>query len=133
MSHSIAEMRVQNPMWYFERNYAGVSALLQQHGLLYCNRAELAEGNHRIDIEVVERTRYTLLLAIKHRFITGTAYLTDLVFKVRVYLDVALAEVVDYQGHRHLQSIDKRQANLLLHDWLATWVRYGRVTAITLG
>lgn len=130
-------------MWYFERNYVGIRALLQRHALLDTDRACITHGDTLIFLDVAERSRYTLLLHIEHRFHAGSQFLTNLVFKVRVYLDAALAEVIAYQGQHNLKPRypypnddmlhpdEKRQANLLLHDWLSTWNRAGQFALST--
>lgn len=135
MTHSIAELRSTSPMWYFEYNYRLLMAVFDHHQLHEQSYAEYSQGQHWTALTVIERTRYTLLLTIKHSFQQGGMFLPDLVFKVRVYLDAALAEVVAYQGqHQLLASYlypndrmfhpdEKRQTNLLLHDWLSTWSR----------
>ncbi len=135
MTHSIAVLRATNPMWYFECNYRLLMDLLNHHQLRDKSNAEFTQGYHWTELAVVERTRYTLLLTIKHSFQQGGRFLPDLVFKVRVYLDAALAEVIAYQGQHHLLASypypneqmflpdEKRQVNLLLHDWLSTWSR----------
>jgi len=135
VTHSIAELRSTNPMWYFEGNYRVLMDLLNYHQLHAQSYAEQIQGNHWIEFVVVERTRYTLQLKIKHNFHAAGKFLPDLVFNVRVYLDAALAEVIAYQGQQQLLASypypneqmfhpdEKRQANLLLHDWLSTWSR----------
>ena len=145
MPHSIAETRIVNPMWYFERNFEGIRYLLKRHDLHVTDRACITRGDTFIYIDVAERSRYTMLLHIEHRFHLGSAFLTNLVFKVRVYLDAALAEVIAYQGHHNLKPRypypneemlhpdEKRQANLLLHEWLSTWTRAGRQYALSTG
>lgn len=142
MAHSIAEMRIQNPMWYFERNYAGMMELIRELGLLQTDSAQFDQHNSRVNVAVKERTRYTLLLDIEQLFSRNSVFIKDLMLKVRVYRDVALAEVVAYQGHHQLQPRydypnelmlhpdEKRQANLLLHDWISGWNRYRQLAAI---
>lgn len=142
MAQSIAELRLQNPMWYFERNYAGIMELIRDNGLLNTDTARFDQSSGRVNIAVMERTRYTLLLDIEQLFARNSVFIKDLMLKVRVYRDVALAEVVAYQGHHHLQARyrypnelmlhpdEKRQANLLLHDWLSGWTRYRQLAAI---
>ena len=62
-------------------------------------------------------------------------HLPDIIFDVRVYDDARLAEVISYQGRGRIQfkynypndkmyvPDEKRQGNLLLHDWLSTCSR----------
>lgn len=127
-------------MWYFEQNFAGIMALMTEFDLGTASSVRIGRGNSQIGIQVLERSRYTLLLNIEHRFVSEQHYVSDLMLKVRVYLDAALAEVVAYQGIHHLQpryrypnalmlqTDEKRQVNLLLHDWLNHWKRFRLLT-----
>jgi uncharacterized protein YqiB (DUF1249 family) len=135
MSHSIAEHRARNPMWYFEQNYRLLTALLDTWGLPQGGGVELDHGSSRFRVKVLESTRYTMLLGLCHELSDVTSYVDDFSLKVRIYLDAKLAEVVCYQGVHRLQPRydypnaamyhpdEKRQANLILYDWLSSYAR----------
>lgn len=88
-----------------------------------------------VELHLVERTRYTLLLTIQHKLQKLDSMLDELRFEVRLYLDARVAEVTSYQGARRLQAKypypnkgmhhpdEKRQTNLVLYDWLSTCSR----------
>ncbi|MGD9386424.1 MAG: DUF1249 domain-containing protein [Thioalkalispiraceae bacterium] len=122
-------------MWYFERNYVALTAMLEQtqleqHGVL---NFELA--GCPVEISIVERTRYTTLIRIHQELVNQASFLSDIVFDVRIYDDAQLAEVISYQGKKRIKykyaypnnnmyvPDEKRQGNLLLHDWLLTCAR----------
>jgi len=119
-------------MWYFERNFKALMDILLHCGLVGEGVDRIALTDNLIEINLLERSRYTLLVAIRQKFCrSGNAkLLDDMQFKVRLYLDAKLAEVVSYQGHRELQPRypypnrnmyypdEKRQVNLVLYDWL---------------
>lgn len=131
MSHSIAEARHRDPMWYFERNYSALLHLLESAQVLDYGYAESELSDSLVKVSILEKTRYTFLIELQQCFSPGKRLLPDLEFHVRVYLDAKLAEVVSYQGSRHLKARyslpnnsmfhpdEKRQSNLLLYDWLS--------------
>lgn len=135
MSHTIAEYRTRNPMWYFEQNFRLLTALMESWGLPHSSSVELDHASSRFRVTVLESTPYTLLLGIRHELSDLTEYISDFSMKVRIYLDARLAEVVTYQGRRRLQPRyaypneemyhpdEKRQANLILYDWLLSYTK----------
>lgn len=131
MSHSIAEARSRNPMWYFERNYSVLLHLLENAQVLDYGYAEFELSDSQVNLSILEETRYTFLVKLQQRFQPDNRIIPDLEFKVRIYLDAKLAEVVSYQGAQYLKARyslpntsmfhpdEKRQSNLLLYDWLS--------------
>jgi uncharacterized protein YqiB (DUF1249 family) len=146
MTHSIVKARRYNPMWYFERNYAALVEMLCLSQVLENGRAEFELAGNRIEIALLERSRYTLLVAIQQTFSNGeqSHFLGDLEFKVRLYLDAKLAEVISYQGqqpheprypfpnNRMFQPDEKRQTNLVLYDWLSNCSRLNFLESVTI-
>ena len=120
-------------MWYFERNYSALNDMLCISQVLEQGRVEFELAGTRIELLLLERSRYTLLVGIRQSFTPSTddRLLANLHFKVRLYLDAKLAEVVSYQGQQPLRSRypfpnkrmfypdEKRQTNLVLYDWLS--------------
>lgn len=135
MSHSIAELRQHSPMWYFERNYVALMDMLKVLDLTAHQSVQFDLLGEPVTISLIEHTRYTLLVNIQHRLSCLAPVVADLEFDVRLYLDAQLAEVIGYQGVRHLQykypypnkgmryPDEKRQTNLMLFDWLCTCTR----------
>lgn len=138
MSHSIAEIRARNPMWIYEHNYVAMLELL--HRLECDGEEEIAFEieDCELNIRVMERCRYTILVAITQTFKKDSQLFPDLTMRVRVYHDARLVEVVAYQdlhrllpkytypNKRMLQRDEKRQANLLLYEWLTIYLREAR-------
>ena len=85
-----------------------------------------------MEIAILEQCPYTQTIQIKQVFKHGSPHLPGLSLKVRIYHDAQLAEVISYQGHSRIlpkysypnekmfHRDEKRQANYLLNDWLAT-------------
>lgn len=133
MTHSIARIKPKNPMWYFERNYNALMGLLAVSRVQEQGQVELELAGTRISLNILERSRYTLLLSIQQSFLPDDQMhlLGGLHFNVRLYLDAKLAEVVSYQGQqprkprypfpnkRMFYPDEKRQTNLILFDWLS--------------
>ena len=130
MSHTIKQDRSRSPMWYFERNYSALTAMLDETSLLDMGRVQFELGSYPVELELLEETRYTILLKISQKFSAADSLLADVIFTVRVYQDARLAEVISYQGRHRIQykypypnegmflPDEKRQCNLLLYDWL---------------
>ena len=124
-------------MWYFERNYSALIEMLCLSQALEHGRVEFELAGNRIEFVLLERSPYTLLVEIRQTFMRGeqSPLLGELQFKVRLYLDAKLAEVVSYQGqqprevrypvpNKHMFHPDeKRQTNLILYDWLSNCSR----------
>lgn len=133
-------------MWYFERNFRILIELVHQSQLLEQGRVEFDLSGTRIVLSLLENSRYTLLLGIQQVFLPGQQHtlLTDLEFKVRIYLDAKLAEVVSYQGQQPLEPRypfpnkrmfypdEKRQTNLVLYDWLSNCSRLNFMESIAI-
>jgi len=135
MSHSITESQYRNPMWYFEQNYCTLMHVLDELCVLEEGSTRFEFQNTLVCIRLLEQTRYTLLVELQQQFSQPVEVIPDLLFRVRVYLDARVAEVVSYQGKQHLKARyslpnlfmyhpdEKRQTNLLLYDWLTYCVR----------
>jgi uncharacterized protein YqiB (DUF1249 family) len=133
-------------MWYFERNYCALLEMLCLSQVLEQGRAEFELAGTRIKLNLLERSRYTLLVEIQQSFIPGEHQhlLDDLQFKVRLYLDAKLAEVVSYQGQQPLEPRypfpnkrmfypdEKRQTNLVLYDWLSNCSRLNFMESVAI-
>lgn len=131
-------------MWYFERNFCGLIEMLHLSQVLDQGMAEFELSGTRIVLTLLERSRYTLLVGIQQTFLSSDHQhlLGDLDFKVRLYLDAKLAEVVSYQGEQPRQPRyafpnkrmfypdEKRQTNLVLYDWLSNCSRLNFVESI---
>lgn len=130
MPHSIKQQRARSPMWYFEKNYHMLQTMLEETRLLDIGLVRFELGSSPVVIEVLEETRYTILLQVRQKFRPHGMLLPDAVFTVRIYLDARLAEVISYQGQRRIGykypypyddiylPDEKRQCNLFLYDWL---------------
>ena len=138
-------VNTRNPMWYFERNFSALMKMLAHVQMDKHSRARFYLAGAQVTLSLLEQTRYTLLLDI-HQYIPGqdNTLLPAMHFTVRIYVDAQLAEVVSYQGYQRLRARydypnphmlyrdEKRQANLLLHDWLSTCSRLNYRESITI-
>jgi len=133
-------------MWYFERNYNALIDMVDLCRVLEQGRVELELAGSRIELTILERSRYTLLVAIQQSFMPDEQQhlLGNLEFKVRLYLDAKLAEVISYQGQqpreprypfpnkRMFYPDEKRQTNLVLYDWLSHCSRLNFMESATI-
>ena len=120
-------------MWIYERNYALLTGIFSS--LIEQSSNELATffipGRGETQVQVAERCRYTLTLLLTEAY--SAKAVPEISMQVRLYHDAGLAEVISYQGftdllpkHKDLgkgnpqNHQEKRQANLLLHDWLVS-------------
>lgn len=134
MSHTIAQHRWRQPMWFYEKNYHFLCHLLPELRLAPSAKFQIRYGRHQMQVQIADAGPYTQLLKLSQDFNRHSSLLHDLHMTVRVYHDAMLAEVVGYQGIKRLlaryeladsgigQSDDKRQANLLLYDWLNMFI-----------
>ena len=96
-----------------------------------------------LSIEVIERTPYTSLVAIRQHGVTALApWIPASSLKVRLYHDARLAEVVNFAGARSprpryhypneemLQPDEKAQWNRFLSEWLELAIQRGLAPAI---
>lgn len=130
MSHSIAETRSRTPMWVYEKNFRMlrkvVSLCLEKE-----NKKHLVHyDTGHFEFSVVEECKYTHELDIKQILDISDFLGKGVAFRVRIYMDAEVAEVVSYLGESRLlpryeypninmwQPDEKKQANLLLHDCL---------------
>ncbi len=118
-------------MWVYEKNFVLLYSLFPDMDIT--DRFEFTPEQSDIcfTIQVLERCRYTCMLEIRQKLNLPEHYVQDLVMKIRIYADARLVEVTGYEGIGRLQphysypnqkmmlKDEKRQANILLHDWLS--------------
>jgi uncharacterized protein YqiB (DUF1249 family) len=133
-------------MWYFERNYTALEEMLGISQVLDQGSAEFDLAGSRIELKLLETSRYTLLVAIRQSFVQSEHQhiLGDVQFTVRLYLDAKLAEVISYQGQQPREPRypfpnkqmfhpdEKRQTNLVLYDWLSNCSRLNFIESVTI-
>ncbi|MCW9024474.1 MAG: DUF1249 domain-containing protein [Gammaproteobacteria bacterium] len=134
MSHSIAEHRQRSPMWMYEKNFVLLNNLcptLDSSDFYECLQFE-NNTEHRLSVRVTERCRYTMMLELTQNLVLSKKYSQLLKMQVRLYFDAGLAEVTNYQGFecvlakyriskKGMEKEEKRQVNILLHDWLSAF------------
>jgi uncharacterized protein YqiB (DUF1249 family) len=121
-------------MWFYEKNYRFLIKLLPDLVTMPVGEFQLHHAGHTMQIKVLESCPYTQMLELSQHFVSHAPLINDLRMKVRVYHDARLAEVTGYQGlgrllvkysipnAQMLHPDEKRQANLLLHDWLTMFI-----------
>ncbi|MFT5935604.1 MAG: hypothetical protein ACI85S_000658, partial [Pseudohongiellaceae bacterium] len=112
-----------------EKILEGISVEFAIADLEFSNEAGEKSEKVVVQIRILEAFKYTTTLEItqKPQF---KAWMTNPSMLVRAYHDANTAEVVSYQGHRHLQSRypqpnpkmycadEKMQVNAFLGEWL---------------
>lgn len=137
MSHTISKSSPRSPMWVFEENFRLLQRLLpelEQGADRFVLNAAKGEA---LELLILERCRYTTMVALSQPFAIDGEWLPDLSMQLRVYHDARVVEVAAYQGchriparyqvesqGRHHKD-DKRQINFLLHDLLLYCLRLG--------
>ncbi|MBI2779765.1 MAG: DUF1249 domain-containing protein [Gammaproteobacteria bacterium] len=120
----------------YEANFERLMWLIP--GIQNMEGLALSEGRDLMDLqlEVVERCRYTLTIALTHYFRSDGVLVSDPYMKIRIYLDARVAEVLSYQNHRfqflhpspilnELNLCEKRQINKFLGEWLDYCISQG--------
>lgn len=97
-------------------------------------------GEQAVDIQVLERTPYTLLLELRHES-GDSPWIRVPTMRVRVYHDAQLAEVVSCAAQRRVRARnpypndnmhhpdEKAQWNRFLGEWLALCLQRGYAQA----
>lgn len=100
---------------------------------------ELSDEKVIVQIRILEAFKYTTTLEITQKPQLRD-WMTNPSMLVRVYHDASTAEVVSYQGHKHLQARynqpnpkmyhpdEKMQVNAFLGEWLTHCLNVGRST-----
>ena len=117
-------------MALYESNYVRLLHLVPElERLDGCFRSRVA-GDCELFFDVLERSRYTVTLALTYHFETDEGRIADPDMQVRAYLDGCLAEVMSIGGdHRHARlrqflrtgcrTLDERwNRNVVLNKWL---------------
>jgi len=123
-----------------EANYARLLRLFPDYE--NSNMREFSVGPARIQLEVVERCRYTTIFRVLQQG-AGSHWLGHLRVEIRAYHDARMAEVAMFQSHRRIdgryqypndhmyQQDEKCQQNHFLAEWLGHCLHNGLGTAIT--
>lgn len=119
-----------------DANYARLLRLFPAYE--NCNSRELLVGSARVQLEVVERCRYTTIFHLRQQR-AESRWLGQLRVEVRAYHDVRMLEVMAFQSARQVApryqypnsamfaQDEKYQQNLFLADWLEHCLQNGRV------
>lgn len=130
MKHTLPHYPIDSPLWLFEENFRLLLELISfdpdEESILH---AASGDGE-RLEIGVVERSRYTLTIALRKSVNFGKVWVPDITMDARLYFDAQVAEVLSYQSCRRLpppyavrgnvpfHKDEKRQANRLLNELL---------------
>ena len=117
-------------MAMYESNYLRLLRLIPEiERIDGCFRSRVA-GDCELSVEILERCRYTITLALTYEFETDDGIVSDPDMRVRAYLDGQLAEAMSLAGdHRHRElkrlfkatrhELDQRwKRNVILNKWL---------------
>ncbi len=117
-------------MSLYDSNYFRLNHLIPElHRLDGYFRSRVA-GDCDLHVEILERSRYTVTMALSYFFEEEGVRIADPDMKVRVYLDGQLAESLGFSGeHRHAAfrrlsrmhraELDTRwRRNIILNKWL---------------
>lgn len=138
MSHTIATSAA-NPLWVFEENYRLLTRLLPEPRVGVRHGFALNPGREDLELELLERFKFTSSLGVRHFFSSGGRLLPDLSMTVRIYHDARVAEVIAYQECSRLppryeidesspfQRDEKHQTNRLLYELLRRYAARQRV------
>lgn len=131
VTHTIQAQRSRTPMWVYEKNFVLLHSLFPDPGIADHFEFIPDQSDMRFSIHVLERCRYTRMLELRQKLRLPESCIRELVMKIRIYYDARLAEVTGYKGMGRLQPSycypnkemmlkdEKRQANILLHEWLS--------------
>jgi hypothetical protein len=114
-----------------EANYAKLMRVVPPLRYLSTPSRMEARGHAQVLLlNVLEKTRYTTVIALGLQHATSTPWLSSQTLSVRIYHDARVAEVTGFQQHRHFTSNyeypnpdmfhknEKQQLNKFLGEWL---------------
>ena len=126
-------------MALYESNYLRLLHVIPDFEQLDgCYRSRVA-GDCDLHVEVLERCRYTVTMALTYYFDAEDGRVADPDLKVRAYLDGRLAEALsigDDHHHaelrrllnRHREELDSRwRRNMVLNKWLDYLIEQGHL------
>ena len=137
MNHALPLYPIDSPLWLFEENYRLLLELLSSDFVEGSVLHSASGEDERLEISVVERSRYTLTIALHKSINFGREWIPDITMEARIYFDAHVAEVLVYQNCRRLPAPyavrgsipfhkdEKRQANRLLNELLEHCLRRG--------
>lgn len=110
-------------MALYESNFLRLFRLMPELDRLDgCYKSRVA-GDCDLYLEVLERCRYTLTLALTYRFPSDTGLLANPDVRVRVYLDGQQAEAMTVGGEDHRHTELRRLARAHRAELSARWRR----------
>ena len=129
MSHTLEQTRNQQPMWFFERNYAFLREIFPEIIELNSETLIYRDNLKNVKIHCLEVSRYTTLISLSLTF-TECPQIAPVEMTIRLYHDAEVADVISYQNISRLvapyfseekdtDQNHKRQANILLYELLS--------------
>lgn len=129
MSHTLEQTRNQQPMWFFERNYAFLREIFPEIIELNSETLIYRDNLKNVKIHCLEVSRYTTLISLSLTF-TECPQIAPVEMTIRLYHDAEVADVISYQNISRLvapyfsedkdtEQNHKRQANILLYELLS--------------
>ncbi len=124
----------------YETNYVRFYRLFPDYEK--SNKKDFFVGEARVQLEVIERSRYTTIFRI-HQTGAPEKWLAGLWIEVRAYHDASMIEVVKFQTKEVIaaryqypnskmhQEDEKNQQNLFLAEWLENCLENGRDSFVT--
>ncbi|MEM1173978.1 MAG: DUF1249 domain-containing protein [Pseudomonadota bacterium] len=131
-------------MALYESNYLRLLRLVPELDRLDGFYKSRVAGDCDLYLEIIERSRYTVTLALTYRFESDEGQLADPDVRIRAYLDGHLAEAMSVGGPRprhvelrrlvreHKQELDIRwRRNIVLNKWLDYLTEQGHLVLDT--
>ena len=129
MSHTLEQTRNQQPMWFFERNYAFLRDIFPEIIELNSETLIYRDNLKNVKIHGLDVSRYTTLISLSLTF-TECPQIAPVEMTIRLYHDAEVADVISYQNISRLvapyfseekdtDQNHKRQANILLYELLS--------------
>ena len=129
MSHTLEQTRNQQPMWFFERNYAFLRDIFPEIIELNSETLIYRDNLKNVKIHCLDVSRYTTLISLSLTF-AECPQIAPVEMTIRLYHDAEVADVISYQNISRLvapyfseekdtDQNHKRQANILLYELLS--------------
>jgi hypothetical protein len=121
----------RNSTLVHQSNYAKIMRVIPFIRAMHCNSQIWARTPaHQVEINILDVTKYTTSFSFLIKYAGRQKWLTQIHITVRCYHDARVAEVINFQHHKHFnarysypnpqmyQRNEKQQINAFLGEWM---------------
>jgi len=139
LKSQVKKRQLRNATALHEANFAKLAQVVPCLAELSVEDKVLIDGDARLEVEVLEISKYTKTITLRLQQAPQLHWLSHLSMQIRSYYDAGVAEVLSFQQHHRLQARyeypnpdmhqpnEKWQINQFLGEWLDHCLRNRRI------